>query len=690
MANALTSLQSGVETGGPRLHQSLHGYAEGHRLLESSIPIPDDLKRLMLRMSDLSGTSVVSGFQDYLTGYPLGSLNAYALAKTWYAPEMSRPGCVWTHTLIIPAAVMAQLTILSPIRLLFRRPNGQSISEAYSKPVGLEAEPLIREREPSPEQLVSMQAFIAAHYQKGPYPLIVPALNSHQYTDLIFAAWSQKWPSLRMSFTFSTGSLSARTIENHPLEVQCVPVGATRQVSREVAEAGFGKPVIVDFASPDLPRWTKVAANDALHDGRGPVRSFIWSVADKDSARADFESFVKIYSALKESLPFPNVLELTAELFPKPTDGRQLKRAILGRQQISSIPRINSKDILLALATTEHYQSFDPEEPSLRDQASYLLKDQHAAAYQLLGELFRASLNPIGDEILRTLILAMHPEDALLYATNEQQFLPALFRANAALATSAGMWGLARNHNRELFESVAAHPIVAPQVAREIVDALLESRSDELIGQAFARWGSAAVLEALDWIDAHGGQITEPCRAALRQHVTDVMRWVGTEREKSTGTLAALAHVVAPYSIQIAQYDSTAWTRALYALRENRQWDEVNYMSAFLLALGLCNAPPAPLDLISESFERVHRLAERSELTDDAWFILRPLVPELNWRKNWDWCERMRRALMLAFRRHGWPAWQLRKRIINQELVKQLLRSAREIRAEYYFEDASQ
>ena len=149
--------------------------------------------------------------------------------------------------------------------------------------------------------------------------------------------------------------------------------------------------------------------------------------------------------------------------------------------------------------------------------------------------------------------------------------------------------------------------------------------------------------------------------------------------------LAAVAHVVAPYSSQIAHDESTVWVRTLHTLRENHREDEANYVSAFVLALALCNAPPAPLDLVSESFERVHRLAEKELLRDDAWFILQPLVPELSWRKNWDKCERMRRALMSAFVRYAWPAPQLRDRITNPDLLEQLLKSARKIDIDYYF-----
>ncbi len=685
MVNALRSLQFDAGTEELVLHQALHGYSEGHRLLESSIPIPDDLKRLMQRMSDLSGTSVISGFQDYLTGYPLSSLDAYALAKTWYAPEMSRPGCVWTHTFIIAASVLARIASFDAVRPLFRRPDGRSIRDAYAKPLVLESVPSIREDEREPDLRVKMLAFMRGHYSRELRPLVIPAADSDEYTEMILAAWSQKWPALRMSFTFCTGSLSARMFENRPLDVQCVPIVATRQVSREIAEGVSGDAILMDLVSDDWPRWVILAGNDAMQFAGGAVRNFLWSVADTDSTRADFESFVKIYDGLDEPLPVSNILELTAELFPGPADGRRLKVAVFGDQKTSLITRIDPREVLLALATTDHYESFDLEELSLREQASRLLTEQPTAGCLLLGELFRASVNPIGEELLKALILAMRPEDALSFVTDQQQFLPALFRANAALATSAQLWLAAGGRKRELFESLAAQPSLEPELVRGIIDALLDSNSDTFIGRAFTQWGKVAVLQVLDWSEAHGASITEPCRAALTSHVREVMTWVDTGREKSTAILAAVAHVVAPNSSQIAHNDSTVWVRTLHALRENHREDEANYVSAFVLALALCNAPPAPLDLVSESFERVHWLAEKELLRDDAWFILQPLVPELSWRKNWDKCERMRRALMSAFVRYAWPAWQLRDRITNRDLLEQLLKSARKIDIDYYF-----
>src|SRR4051812_36584795 len=84
-----------------RVHQALHGYADGHRLIASSATLKTRDAKSMLALSDASGSGARIPESGYLTGYPLSESGMYAFARTWAAPEMSRPGCVWTHTLII-------------------------------------------------------------------------------------------------------------------------------------------------------------------------------------------------------------------------------------------------------------------------------------------------------------------------------------------------------------------------------------------------------------------------------------------------------------------------------------------------------------------------------------------------------------------------------------------------------------
>ena len=79
---------------GITLNQTLHGYSDGHQLLASSIDLTSDQQALLLVMTDLSGPAFRSGFESYLTGYPLQNSGQYCFARTWFAPEMPRPGCV--------------------------------------------------------------------------------------------------------------------------------------------------------------------------------------------------------------------------------------------------------------------------------------------------------------------------------------------------------------------------------------------------------------------------------------------------------------------------------------------------------------------------------------------------------------------------------------------------------------------
>src|SRR5690348_11811706 len=118
----------------------------------------------------------------------------------------------------------------------------------------------------------------------------------------------------------------------------------------------------------------------------------------------------------------------------------------------------------------------------------------------------------------------------------------------------------------------------------------------------------------------------ETCRQGLTFEIPTVMSWVES-RSHSTASLIAAAHVVAPYCYQIAQHDSSVWRRAFEEVRESGQQEDATYLQTFLLGLALRNAPPAPLDVIGECFEAIHRKVSWQQLRYDTWLILESLVP---------------------------------------------------------------
>jgi hypothetical protein len=683
MANALTSHTADLEINA--IHQFLHGYSEGHRLIEGSLKLPNDLARLMLRMSDLSGTSIVGGFEQYITGYPLDSINAYALAMTWYAPEMPRPGCVWTHTLALPAQAIATIPSLSSLARCFKRPKRSSIKGQYADTLPFNVSPRTPQRNLHPDIRSTLSAIFSAYYGVSRVsPVVLVARDSDEFADAIFALWSQQWPSLRQQFAFCTGSLSARNLPDRAFDIQCSPPALARDVAREISPDNLAEPILVsnceNFFSEDLMS----AISDALIPDGGPFRQFLWTVADANSRLADFASYVKVFDAFSAKADALALVELIAQIFPEPTAGTCLKAQLLGSCHTGSLTTgYSEQNILRALATTDKYASFDAGAILDDELIATLFAASPRPTRRLVSELFRSNLNPLGDGLLAKLVRAMDTEDAQEVIDEQPQLLPALFRANPDLAASPKLWSVAGDRKRELLDSLVAQEI-RPELVSRIVSALLDSGSDGFIRRAFERWGKDAVFAALDWTENHQGSMSEICRGALTFQVPVVMAWVESGT-RSTPALATVAHVVAPYSYQVAKHDSTVWLRTLRALQEGGQNEEATYVQTLLLALALCNAPPAPLDLIAESFEAIHTKEEKERLRDNAWMILQPLVPELSWYNNWDKCERMRRALVSAFMKHSWPAWEIKERIKDHEILREIHKSVRKVDGEYYF-----
>lgn len=84
------------------IHQTLHGYNNGHKLLAASVDISSKSKNILLKETDSPSPTFHEKKNTCYTGYPLIEDKFYVISKTWTANELNRPGCVWTHSLLIP------------------------------------------------------------------------------------------------------------------------------------------------------------------------------------------------------------------------------------------------------------------------------------------------------------------------------------------------------------------------------------------------------------------------------------------------------------------------------------------------------------------------------------------------------------------------------------------------------------
>jgi hypothetical protein len=667
MADALIHLK---HTRAPEtVHQALHGYSSGHRLLQCSIQLPDDVARVMLRMSDLSGSNVVAGFDEYLTGYPLESTGMYALAKTWYAREMARPGCVWTHTLFLSQKDL-EAASLAPLVNAFKRPLSKSAFESYSKPLE------VTTGESTAPSAADLSWFIESFYTVKPAPLLIPAKTAAEFEPMLLAAWSQQWPSLRRVFSFCTGSLSSRRLGKEPLEVQCVPVQLVRDVQLELNSIRPSEPVALYSSEFEVSAWTSAAATDCLLPAGGEFRKFLWEVAGEDGKREDYFAFVRLHALLAKTPAPAEALALVADLFPSPEQAAHLKVLLFG-EGTHFFPETDEASLLATIGSSPGNRTLEPKRLNLENRGAAVARD-YESARRLIGGLFQSPLNPVGLEILSGLLSDWESQAAREITREQPQFLATLIKAQPSLAVSPLIWKSAADRRWALMESIMEDKSLHPDTIKGIVAALMDSGTDDLLRWAFEDWSQPAVFGALDWMAAHDGRLPEAGRFALTFQVQHVMDWVEHPTDKPLFALFVAADIVAPYSYQICARDTAVWEPALKdALRRYEESDALRFLT-FILALALGNAPPEPLDLVGATFEIVHRAELNRRLPDSAWRILEPIAPTV-FPHYWDKCERMRRALITSFVKHSWPPSELRHRISDSDLVRDLVHSAKRV-----------
>lgn len=117
-----------------KIEQILHGYRHGHALLASSVQLSANDNQLMAILSDWTEyKDVLSNDNSYITSYRLLDKPFYVIAKSWYADEMSRPGCVWTHSLLIYEDDLKNIDDFRKLSNLFKRPSiDESTFDSYN------------------------------------------------------------------------------------------------------------------------------------------------------------------------------------------------------------------------------------------------------------------------------------------------------------------------------------------------------------------------------------------------------------------------------------------------------------------------------------------------------------------------------------------------------------------------------
>ena len=646
-----------------KIHQFLHGYDDGHRLLVGSRELDRQPAKTLLVMSDLAGQGEGPGEDGYLTGYPLSGDGTYALTRTWLAPEMSRPGCVWSHTILIDFSDLAN--IYNPSFLnLFRHPSPHIDNNIYSTPI--QFKPCDQTFLKSSFPVSAMAVLLDAVYNSPNAKIFFRASENLPIENITLALWLQQWPRLRRTFRFCTWAPSDRSRQNEIFDLQFVPYDKITN-GRNLGKKGEKWINLLHSSPEESETWALKAAKDAKSESvNSSLQKFLSMYGAKATAgRADFKPLALVWHALEER----NNVDLGAAIIAvnnmhPSIDILSLRivKEIISLSLSSNLPSAAIEYLLLHLSLLGEWLN-DAETKTIAGLMWNQAPDQ-------VWPLFNSN-SAVLKSIANFSAKVMTPEEALTNSGRKTDLFCAALNANTNLAASPLVWDAPNPIPKRTVEILSN----SDDLDKEILHSMFEAENNDVPTMGIALFGQEAITTAVEFYDSSNRNKTQDKVSkwlmAAKKHPDFIMTAIAQCAVRNIGTLAFLATLV-KYNAPSVSKGKDEWAKALASLKDDIEGGYLDFY-VFLMRRALSGASKNPGTLIQKSFDPLHNALIQSKLKKDTWALLEGVFPKIIWWNNWDRAHRVRLGAVEAFVCYGLPPRDFLMVTKNNKTFKNLI-----------------
>jgi hypothetical protein len=588
----------------------------------------------MLMMSDVSGPNAVICDDGYLTGYPLAESGVYALARTWAATEMTRPGCVWTHTLLIDFADLATLPTMRFLLSAFRRPNGHSQIADFETRLDIQGGAGdLGEKAPS-DALARVIFALYGHPRER-----IIASSDEISVELVFSLWAQQWPRLRRAFRFCTLTFGDRSSDGSLFDLQLIP-NKERSVRTR-----FSGSIDADRLKPTEDEWLEAALSDLLGGPGGSLRAFLRDVGgDLVGGREAFMPLCRLHRLVAHFADHGTAITEAVQLLTDSFDsgsGTSL-RSVMVESLAKNSANLGPVAVSFLL---EHLDLLN--QPSLQESVG----DVARAIWHNSPEKFVALLSgpPMHSMIAETGLDTLSAHDIIQGLRGIPESAPIILAKKPRLVEETELWKL----NGPWTDNAL---IIASQESsrmRKALAALLNANRSDAVPSVVRLFGVPTVLRIVsEWpstaLLAHMDMVLALIMAAVNDSGSLALA-LSERAVNNRMVLTLIARSTSPDYVPNAFGEDPWWTN-IQVSGGDLDDSSRQYLAAYLLARALGDSSRNQAELVQFSFDQVYLPAARSSLSAESALVLESRLPRPWWFDwDWDYCQRIREAVVAAF-----------------------------------------
>lgn len=621
------------------VEQTLHGYSNGHRMLQASTKLSDQDSKKMMTLSDLSGNEFVNGFERYFTGYSLNDEHI-VLACTWYAEEMKRPGCVWTHSLIfnVHDFLLMKEDVASIINI-FKRPNINSDFASYSNSLKFVCE--------DHEQMDDNNLkYLLWCIWGNRNPLIIFDDKSTGLEKEIIFLFLTQHDLLEEDYSFCTGSVALRGYGGKTLHLQIVP----RKISRSKLYIGDktyeakDKDIIKNY-----PLWVNKMFDNLKKDNLKKYRKFIAGFSKDYKQPVYVPAFMKLYvgsSADQKKATLVTLLQMASAIFE---DKKRICNEIL---------TLYSKNYFWNWCEKESYNEvleyfvdnswLDISAIDIRK----MIKEGYIADYvgsqRLVKNILKREESSLNEVLLKE-YANLIPENKFADFTGlEYDCCSTLISFKNEFAMCQEIWRKSKGYQQGIIRCLHREEEI---MDKKIIQTVLQTSIYDLSYDLYRVYEQECMQVYWDYLlDNLGKEKVKGIINIVKDDIESEVKLILcniTERD----TLIFLVSMVDPYNHEIQKLSKEDIYKIYDTItRENCAQNEKESLAKFLLPICILADYMLDTEIARFSFEIVHRMLATQNFPEMEWDKLEKILPEVAFYNNWDRCKRLRKG----FRKRGY------------------------------------
>lgn len=622
------------------IHQALHGYNQGHNLLSSSVNLPIEDEDYMKVQSDW--TEYANNGEDdssYIKTYPLPDSKYYVIAKSWYAYEMSRPGCVWTHSLIINIEDIDSDFDFRSLYGIFNRPENSVYG--YDRPIELDCTEGFIDN----NLLSAFQTHVLAHLyhdllvnkvstylveeQSRIYQYLILSLLEYLPIDVVrktsmCSGISSMVGNMAYNLSFSPNSkLRLYDVTDTSMSIECEEYAGFLYIANAIKQQENIVSQLVRTYSRDL-------GDDIIKiETFGKLLSFIDKPEGKD---------------------YHTILNLLVKAFPTQKEGIKIKESFLSSNIIklfSSMEQffedvcVNEYQDAIQIETLFPYSSVDD-----------IIRRDFSMFQNIIGRIVESeTISTYGKKLLRY-------ETDLLSVEWQKELFVNNWTLYQSLLNFAPTW-LYNSYWLEasLSKMAALLPLFDMldftqfKDWSKLLNIILESKL-QISGKL--RKGISdnypdGVYDCLEFTQT-GKEAIAICYSLCEARIPMVVKWVESQSSFANETVYFITQLIKPTSFEAKLIGSLSWYKMLDAVKKI----DNNSLYIYFYQLSFNWADKYSLSILKLTFWKIHCQFADNKLNNNSIYALSPYLDELAPWFWWDNCKKFRKGLVRFMKSSGY------------------------------------